>query len=203
MIFGNSTRIPVSALSDIQLGAGCIVADYDITHPTTWEDAKIVMVTTGGVTVNIKPTIQDFGADVDNCPEDTAELMYITKYEVTLSTTQLDVGKSSNLKMAIGAADVDTQTGYDEITPRLSVNRTGSGTDFQTLTWVGDLADGRVLAITLENTFSTDGLSIQTKKDEKGSTGVTIKAFYSAANPDTVPVTAYITSTGGDNGGTH
>lgn len=205
MISGMFTKIDPSSLSDFSLGAGVLLNNFEITQPGI-NDADVIMATTGGVNLNITPTIEDFGADVDNVPENTAELAYITKYDVSLTTTMLDVGDPGNVQTAIGAATILESDSYDEIKPRTSLIRQSSGqqiSDFKTIWWVGDLADGRFIAIKLERTLSTGGFSLQTTKDNKGQTSLTITAYYTVSKADEVPATVYVSKIGSDTGGTH
>lgn len=201
MIAGSYTLVDTNALNDLELGAGVLVENWSVDDPEITA-SEVMAVTTGGITVNIMPTIEDFGSDVDNCPENTAELAYISKYDASITTTLLDVGNDSNMAFVIGSA-TKSGSGNKTIQPTYELTRTGTGTNFKSITWIGDLADGRAVAVKLTRALSTGGLSLKTTKDEKGSTSVTITAFNTISSPTTVPVTVYIFEGGEDEGEEH
>lgn len=119
-----------------------------------------------------------------NCPVNTKELKHLDSWEVTVSTTSL--GTSPELiKLALGAADVTTAS--DKIMPRTALNQT----DFSTIWWVGDKADGGFVAAKLINALSTGGFSLQTSKNGKGQTSLTITCHPSISAQNVVPVEFY------------
>ena len=177
-------KIPKNLFDEIVTDVGVIVKSFNPANPGDFNVDDIVTATTGGVTVNIKPTYSDRFDDVDNAPANTKQGKHLDNYEVTLSTTILSF-KPDNVKMAIGAADISST----KITPRNDL----SLSDFEDeLWWVCDKANGGFVAACLKNVLSTDGLSISSTKNGKGTSSVTFMAHYDVENPDDVPVDFYV-----------
>lgn len=180
-------KISSRTFAELQLGAGLLLSSFDPTGDPGFEDDDIICATTGGIQISVVPTITDLGADIDNCPENTAELMKIDKWDVSISTTALALS-GDFIKFALGAA---SDTG-EKIVPR-GIQMT----DFKgELWWVGEVGAGGYCAIKLTNALSTGGFSLQTEKNGKGKVSVTITAHPSLDDPDTVPVEFYATNSG-------
>lgn len=181
-------QINPTLINDFQLGAGVLLSSFDVTAPSITA-TNIIAATTGGITFNITPTVDDLGSDVDNCPEKTVELAYISKYDVSLATTLLNLG-NTGVTMALGAADMaeNTTAGVKAYTPRYDLETT----DFQTMWWLGGLADGRYLAAQLLRGFNTGGFSLKTTKNGKGQTAITITGFNTVSSPSAIPAVVYI-----------
>lgn len=181
-------QINPALISDFQLGAGVLLSSFDVTAPSITA-TNIIAATTGGITFNITPTVDDLGSDVDNCPEKTVELAYISKYDVSLATTLLNLG-NTGVTMALGAADMaeNTTAGVKVYTPRYDLETT----DFHTMWWLGGLADGRYLAAQLIRGFNTGGFSLKTTKNGKGQTAITITGFNTVSSPSVIPAVVYI-----------
>ena len=62
------TQIPTNTFSALQLNAGIVLADFDVTDGS-FEDTDLLGATSGGVNVTATPEFSDFGEDVDNCPK--------------------------------------------------------------------------------------------------------------------------------------
>lgn len=181
------TKIPQDTFNELQLNAGILLKDFDV-DTGTYADADMITATTGGITVNVKPTYEDFGSDIDNCPKNTMELKRKTDNdEVTLSTTALNINKDILLLM-LGAADEDQVTGA--IKPRKDLKTT----DFSTVWWIGDLANGGYIAVKISNALSTDGFSIKTSDKGKGNIGLTLTGHTSIYAQDVIPAEFYLGS---------
>ena len=131
-------------------------------------------------------TYEDFGEDVDNCPNNMMELKRLAGWECALGFTALNAS-ASVIKMALGAADV-SGTGVSKIVPRAELK----DTDFSDVWWVGDRVDGGMVAIRLINALSTSGFSLQTSKNGKGQINVTLTGHVSIAAQDVVPMEFYV-----------
>ena len=57
--------------------------------------------------------------------------------------------------------------------------------------WVGDRADGGMVAVKLLNALSTGGFSLKTTKNGKGQTAVTIEGHVSMTAQKEVPMVFY------------
>ena len=67
------TKIPQNTFNELQLNAGILLKDFDV-ETGTFADSDIITATTGGIQINVKPTFEDYGDDIDNCPKNTKEL---------------------------------------------------------------------------------------------------------------------------------
>lgn len=193
---GKFTVIPQDTFDGLQLDAGVLLNTFNPATPTAPADEDIICATTGGITVACVPTFSDLGEDVDNVPVNMKELKHLDSWECTLSTTSL--GTSPELiKMALGCADID---GTDEtkIVPRADLKQT----DFSDIWWVGDRADGGMVAVQLKNALSTGGFSLQTTKNGKGQIALTITGHVSINAQKEVPMVFYSADPTGQTGTT-
>lgn len=178
------TKIPQNTFEELQINAGILVKDFDVATGT-FADSDMITATTGGITVNVKPTYEDFGSDIDNCPKNTMELKRITETEVSISTTALNINEALLMYM-LGAADKDSTTGA--IKPRKDLKTT----DFSTIWWIGDLSDGGYIAVKISNGLSTDGFSIKSTDKGKGNISITITGHVSMSAQDVIPAEFYL-----------
>ena len=181
---GKFTKIPSDAFQALQLDAGVILKTFDPSNPAEPADSDILWATTGGITVACTPTYSDLGADEDNVPANMMELMHLDSWECTLSTTSLGTSLEL-LKWALGSADITSAS--SKVAPRKDLRQT----DFRDLWWVGDRADGGVVAVKIKNGLSTGGLSLQTSKNGKGQTSITISGHISINDQNTMPMEFY------------
>ena len=180
------TKIPQNTFEELQINAGILVKDFDVATGT-FADSDMISATTGGITINVKPTYEDFGDDIDNCPKNTLELKRITETEVSISTTALNINEDLLLFM-LGAADKDSQTGA--IKPRKDLKTT----DFKTIWWIGDLSNNGYVAVKISNALSTDGFSIKTTDKGKGNVSLTLTGHTSLYAQDVIPAEFYLGS---------
>lgn len=179
------TKIPQETFNELQLNAGILVKDFNVTTGT-FVDSDMLTATTGGITVEVKPTYEDFGSDIDNCPKNTVEFKKKTDAdEVTLSTTALCINEDMLIFM-LGAADKDPVTGA--IKPRKDLKTT----DFSTIWWIGDLANGGYIAVKIMNALSTDGFSIKTTDKGKGNISLSLTGHTSIYAQDVIPAEFYL-----------
>ena len=182
---GRFTVIPENTFNGLQLDAGVLLKTFDPAAPAAPADADIITATTGGISASCVPTYSDFGEDVDNVPNNMKEFKHLDGWECTISTTAL--GTSTDMiKLALGAADIGT-TNTSQIVPRRDLQQT----DFSDIWWVGDRADGGLVAIQLKNALSTGGFSLQTTKNGKGQISLEITGHVSISAQDVVPMVFY------------
>ena len=181
---GKFTKIPQDTFNALQLDAGVILKQFDPANPAEPADEDILCATTGGITVNCTPTYSDLGADVDNVPANMMELMHLDGWDCSLTTTSLGTSLEA-LKWALGSADITAESNV--VKPRKSLKQS----DFKSIWWVGDRADGGVVAVKLDNALSTGGMSLKTTKNGKGQTSMTIKGHVSIKDQSTMPMSFY------------
>lgn len=180
---GKFTVIPENAFNGLQLDAGVLLKRFNPANPVEPADADIICATTGGINPVCTPTFSDFGEDVDNVPNNMMEFKHLDGWECSISTTSL--GTTPDLiKLALGCADID---GTTKIVPRMDLSQS----DFADIWWVGDRADGGLVAIQLKNALSTGGFSLQTTKNGKGQIALTITGHVSITNQKEVPMVFY------------
>ena len=181
---GRFTIIPQSTFNALQLDAGILLKTFNPASPDV-KDEDIICATTGGINPVCKANYSDFGEDVDNCPNNMKELKHLDSWDCTMAFTAL--GTSTELiRMTLGAADIDG-TDATKIVPRADLKQT----DFSSIWWVGDKADGGFVAIQLLNALSTEGFSLQTSKNAKGQIAVTLMGHVSINDQKTVPMIFY------------
>ncbi len=180
------TQVKYDAFKEIQVETGVIMRDFNPANPVI-DRHNIICVTSGGITITAKPTFKDYFEDVDNVPNNTKEGKQVESWETSMAFTALDTSAES-IKMELGVADIDAQDDT-RITPRRDI----ALTDFMnSIWWVGDRADGGFIACQLLNALSTDGFTLKTTKNGKGTTSVTITGHSSLEAVDTVPMNFYV-----------
>ncbi len=181
---GRFTVIPKDTFEALQLDAGVLLNRFDPANPEI-EDEDIITATTGGLTIAAAPTFSDLGEDVDNVPTNMMEFKHLDAWDMSISTTGL--GTSPRLiRLALGCADIDTDN-PSKIIPRADLEQT----DFSSIWWVGDRADGGFVAVQLKNALSTAGFSLQTSKNGKGQTALTITGHVSINAQKDMPMVFY------------
>lgn len=183
---GKFTVIPQSTFEEMQMDAGVLLNTFDPTDPKAPADSAIICATTGGINATCTANYSDLGEDVDNCPNNMKELKHLDGWDCGLSFTSLGTSPAS-IRLALGAADVNAESG--KITPRRDLSQD----DFTDVWWVGDRADGGMVAIRLINALSTEGFSLQTTKAGKGQTSVSLTGHVSIDAQNVVPMEFYST----------
>lgn len=181
---GKFTTIPQNTFEGLQMDAGVILKTFDPANPIAPADEDIVCATTGGINVSCVPTFSDLGEDIDNVPAAMKELKHLDSWECKMSFTSLGTTAES-IRLALGAADINATTGA--IIPRRELLQT----DFTDLWWVGDRADGGMVACKLKNALSTSGFSLQTSKNGKGQVTVELTGHVALADQNTMPMEFY------------
>ena len=181
---GKFTVIPQDTFNALQLDAGVLLKRFNPANPVAPADADIICATTGGVNPTCVPTFSDFGDDVDNVAVNMKELKHLDSWECKISTTSL--GTSPELiRLSLGCADVNAET--SAIVPRADLKQT----DFSDIWWVGDRADGGLVAVQLKNALSTGGFSLQSSKNGKGTISLELTGHVSINDQKTVPMIFY------------
>lgn len=179
------TVIPQDTFNALQLDAGVLLNKFDPSNPVAPADEDIITATTGGINVSAVPGFSDLGEDVDNVPNNMKEFKNLDSWDMSISTTGL--GTSPKLiKLSLGCADIDSDN-PSKIIPRKDLKQG----DFSDIWWVGDRADGGLVAVQLKNALSTAGFSLQTTKNGKGQIGLTLTGHVSIAAQNEMPMVFY------------
>lgn len=181
---GKFTVIPSDTFDSLQLDAGVLLKTFDPSNPVAPADTDIICATTGGINASCVPTFSDLGSDVDNVPVNMKELKHLDSWECKISTTSL--GTSAELiRTSLGCADINAESGA--IVPRADLEQT----DFRDIWWVGDKANGGLVAVQLKNALATTGFSLQTTKNGKGTIGLELTGHVSINAQKEVPMVFY------------
>lgn len=178
---GAFTRIPENTFTGLQLDAGILLNTFDPASPEV-SDEDIICATTGGITISAIASYEDMAEDVDNAPLNVKELKKLTGWDCKISTTALG-NDPETIRLALGAADKAGK----RIVPRRELKQS----DFGTIWWVGDRADGGFVAVKLFNALSTGGLSLQTIKNGKGQISIELTGHVSIDAQNKVPMEFY------------
>ena len=182
---GRFTVIPQDTFEDMQLEAGILLKSFDPANVTEPADADIICATTGGVQITCQPEFSNLAEDIDNVPDDMKEFMHLDKYKCGISTTSLSTS-AAGIKLALGCADIDSNDAT-HIIPRGTLKQS----DFTDIWWVGDKANGGIVAARLKNALSTGGFSLKTGKNAKGQTTLDISGHRSINAQTEVPMEFY------------
>lgn len=185
---GRYSVISVDAFDALQLDAGVLLTNFDITNPyVTPASEDILATTTGGINPTCTPTYSDLAEDVDNVPNGMKEFKHLDGWDAKMAFTSIKFN-AANTKWALGAADTELlENGVTKIVPRKDLKQT----DFQDLWWVGDKANGGAYAIKLLNALSTGGLNIQSSKNGKGTNQVEVTGHPSINAQNVMPMEIY------------
>lgn len=194
---GRFTVIPQDTFQALVKDAGILLWNFDIAAAAADEDVAgftdddLITATQGGIKVDCVPTYSDFGADVDNCPDNMLELKHLDGWACSISTTAY--GTSEKLiKLQLGAVE------YDEATKAISPRKDLKTTDFRDLWWVGEKMNGGFVAVKIRKGLSTGGLSLQTGKNAKGTTTLSITGHVSINEQEKMPMEFYSIDTDSD-----
>ena len=186
------TQVKYDAFKEIQVEAGVVLKFFDPSNPVL-DRSNILFTTSGGITITAKPSYTDYFEDVDNVPNNTKQGKQVDSWECSLAFTALDTS-AEGVKMELGPADIDI-TDTNRITPRNELK----DEDFTNCWFVGDRADGGLVAVQLINALSTDGFTLKTAKKGKGTTSVTLTGHYDINAVDTVPMNFWVLEGDGSN----
>lgn len=163
---GLTSPIRTEAFQNLQLNAGIFLVNYDhsaVTDATALkteiealkaDPTKMLGVTRGGGSFTVKREIRTPDFDGKRYPFKGAD--FVDSVDAYLSGTLLEV-VPQNMKLLMGTGEVATSGKKTTITMHTAVD----DEDYiDHLCWVGDLADGRLVLIELDNAFNTADFSL-------------------------------------------
>ena len=164
---GLTSPIRTEAFQNLQLNAGIFLVDYDyssITDSTALKTAikallsdhtKILGVTRGGGSFTVTRELRTPEVDGMRYPFKGAD--FVDSIDAYLSGTLLEV-VPDNFKRLLGTGEATTSGKKTTITMHTAID---ADNDYiEKLAWVGDLADGRLVLIELDNAFNTADFSL-------------------------------------------
>ena len=164
---GLTSPIRTEAFQKFQLNAGIFLTGLDyssITDATALKTAissaitagtTILGVTRGGGTFTVTKELRTPEVDGTRYPFKGQD--FVDSVDAFLSGTLLEA-TPDNFKRLLGTADVSTSGKKTTITMHTAIN---TSTDYiEKLCWVGDLADGQLVLIELDNAINTSDFSL-------------------------------------------
>lgn len=178
-------KVAATAAQNIQVDAGLILNNFDVTNVVEPADADIVCATTGDISISCTPETSDFFEDVNNAPTNTMEGKRITGWTCEMSVTCLEITEDT-LALALGASKATENGG---VTPRDQYELS----DFKKLYWVGDMVDSsNLFVVAMDNTVSTGGLSFTATNNGKGQLALTLTPHASLQDVTRIPMEFYV-----------
>lgn len=157
---GLTSPIRSETFEKLQLNAGIFLKDFDyssITDATALKTAiasaitagtKLLGATRGGGTFNVTREMRE--AEVDGRRYSFVGGRFVDSADAYLSTTLLETTPENFVK-ALGSATATTSGKKTTVKMHTAIE----DTDYEDIVWVGDLADGKYVAIKLYNALNT------------------------------------------------
>lgn len=163
---GLTSPIRAEAFKNLQLNAGVFLINFNYASLSDADAVKtaiatalqtpanILGVTRGGGTFTVTKETRTPEMDGMRYPFKGSD--FVDSVDAYMSGTLLEV-VPGNFKMLLGTGDVSTSGKKTTITMRTAI----SDSDYIThLCWVGDISDGRLVLIELDNAFNTSDFSL-------------------------------------------
>lgn len=188
------TPVRPATYENLQLNAGCFVKNFEYSNiadadalrtalaSAITSGTNILGATRGGGTFVVTKDIRK--PDIDGVRYDFKGGKFVDSADARLNTTIIEV-TPENIKDALGSATITT-TGDKKV---IKMNTVIAPTDYLTnIVWVGDLADGRLVAIVLYNALNTADFSLTFADKNEGTLPVEFHAHQANVNDfDTAP----------------
>lgn len=182
------TPVRSETYENLQLNAGCFIKNFAYSSITDADDCRdaiadeieegtnILGATRGGGTFVVTKDIRK--PDVDGVRYDFVGGKFVDSADARLNTTIIEV-TPENIKDALGSATITT-SGKKKV---IKMNTVIAPEDYLTnIVWVGDLADGRLVAIVLYNALNTADFSLTFADKNEGTLPVEFHAHQSDVN---------------------
>lgn len=164
---GLTTPLRKEAFDNLQLNAGIFLVDFDHSAiadaaalktaiaAAVQEGSKLLGVTRGGGSFTV--TREARTPEVDGMRYPFKGSDFVDSADAYLSGTMLEV-YPDNFKRLLGSGDVDTSGEKTTVTMRTAID---PETDYlDKLCWVGDISNGGLILIELDNAFNTSDFSL-------------------------------------------
>ena len=163
---GMTSPIRSDAFKNLQLNAGIFLVDYDWSSYADADALKTAIKTAINTPSNILGVTRGGGSftvtremrtpEVDGMRYAFKGADFVDSADAYLSGTMLEVN-ALNWKRLLGTGDTSTSGKKTTLTMHTAIN---PDSDYLSkLAWVGDVADGRVVLIELDNAFNTQDFS--------------------------------------------
>ena len=173
----NTVGYSASTPKNLLIDSGALFLDYGL------ETEKLIGATAGGneFTVNVKTR----DVKVDGVKGLQKGLRFITDVEITLKTNMLEVTTEILTMALIGTADTTTNTDYDLITGKTSID---DADYISNVALIGRISGSLLpVIVILKNVLNTDGLKFKTEDDKDNILPITFTAFSDPNTPTVLP----------------
>lgn len=180
----SANKLTADAASKLQVGAGILVKDFNVSTPTEPADESILFETTGDYHVVCRPIWQDLFEGVNNAAPNTKEGKRIKGWEASLTITAISFTEET-IKMGLAAAEGTATTGIKGRQIKVS--------DFTKITYLAEMQDeNSLLAIVMDDAINTSGIDLTATDDGKGGMSLNIVPHTSLKNPEVPPMAFYL-----------
>lgn len=187
-----------STPKNLQLGAGVILKNYDVstdTFSSAVEARKLLGATQGGSSISIKPIVSEI--QVDGVQAGVIGMSQIESWEVTLNTNILEVTEE-NIKLALGAANSEavslgtsgTAKSYKKITGKTQLETSDY---IDNITFLGNISGSEEpIIVQIFGALATDGLNINPQDKKQTLVPTKFVGHNSFSNIDEPPFAIYV-----------
>lgn len=181
---GLTSPIRAEGFNNLQLNAGVFIKNFDYSNiadaaalktavaAAVTEGTKLLGFTRGGGSFNVTREMRE--PEVDGRRYSFVGGRFVDSADPYLSTTLLET-TPENFVTALGSATATT-TGKKTV---VKMNTAIQDTDYEDIVWVGDLADGRYVAIKLYNALNTSDFTFTFTDKGEGTYTVEFHAHQS------------------------
>lgn len=176
---------------NLLLGAGAFFRNFDVgtdTYETAKTAGKLLGATQGGGTFKAVAEIRQ--VEIDGVNGRVAGLEVIDGWETSMAMNLLETTEET-LKLALGAATIDTttDTDYNILKGKSFID----DTDYiDNITYIGTLSGcEEPVIIQVYNALSTDGLELKTENKAEAVLAVTVYGHYTEDDLDSPPYAIY------------
>ena len=189
-----TTGLRSETFENLQLNAGVLIKNLSLSSVTDAgalktaiatamaDSTKVIGATRGGGSFTVTREIRV--PEIDGLRYNFVGGRFVDSADAYLSATLVEV-TPENVVMALGSADATTSGKKTTITMHTAIDTTDY---ISSITWVGDISDGRYVAITLKNALNTADFSLTFSDKSEGTLAVELHAHQDAVDDyDTAP----------------
>ena len=191
---GLTTGLRKETFENLQLNAGIMLKNFDLSEYTDASTLKAAIASAITAGTNLLGATRGGGSftvtreirtpEIDGLRYNFVGGNFVDSADAYLSTTLLEV-TPDNLVLALGNATKTTSGKKTTITMHTAIQ---DADYIENIVWVGDLNDGRFVAISLNNALNTADFSLTFSDKSEGTLAVELHAHQSEVDDyDTAP----------------
>lgn len=192
---GMTTGLRRETFENLQLNAGVLLKNFDLTDIATADALKTAIIaarsdatkwigaTRGGGTFTATREMRT--PEIDGLRYPFIGGRFVDSVDANLTATLVEI-TAQNIKAALGSVDIDTSTATKTV---ITMHTAIDTADYvSNLVWVGDISDGRYVAIELYNALNTADFSLTFSDKSEGTIPLEMHAHQSdVMDYDTAP----------------